>query len=296
METGNPQPKAYPIPIVGALIYNDAGEVLLCRGPKFGDSWVIPGGKMELGEDPVEALGREIREELHVEIGDIEFINFQDALNPKNYYKPVHFIYIEYIAKITGGELATSDEIAEFGWFSPAKALSDVKLGSGMVVLLNKFIEHTKNKQEQQACAEYKQGWQRAVADYKNLQKEVESRKSEWAKMSEQYILEEFLPVYSNFKKAFAHHPDLSASESAKQIQNWINGIGHIQKQFGDVLKAHNVVEIKTVGEIFDLKLHETAGEEDVEGKKPGEIIREVDGGYTMNGKVIKVAKVIIAK
>jgi molecular chaperone GrpE len=143
---------------------------------------------------------------------------------------------------------------------------------------------------------EFKAGWQRAVADYKNLQKEVEQRKSEWAKMSEQYIVEEFIPVYSNFKKAFSHHPTLDGSESAKQVQNWINGIGYIQKQFSDVLKAHGVEEIKTIGEQFDPAKHEAAGEEAADGKQPGEIIREVDGGYTMNGKIIKVAKVILAK
>ena len=67
-------------------------------------------------------------------------------------------------------------------------------------------------------------------------------------------------------------------------------------KQFGDVLKAHNVEDIKTVGEKFDPKFHESVGEEGAEGQEAGAIVREVDGGYVMGGSVIKVAKVIIAK
>jgi molecular chaperone GrpE len=144
---------------------------------------------------------------------------------------------------------------------------------------------------------EYKQGWQRALADYNNLQKETKHRMAEWIQMSEQQILEEFIPVYDNFKKAFAHHPELdTSSDESKKIKNWIDGIGYIMKQFGEVLKAHKVEEIKTVGQKFDPKFHETVSEEEVEGKESGEIIKEVDGGYMLGDKVIKAAKVVVVK
>ncbi len=144
-------------------------------------------------------------------------------------------------------------------------------------------------------CAEYKLGWQRAVADYQNLQKEIASRRAELVSMSEQQILEEFIPVYDNFKKAFSLKP---ASEG-KQTQSWINGIGFIMQYFAGVLKSHKVEEIKTVGTMLDTKLHEAVGEEDppAGGDHPhGTILKEVEGGYTMNGRVVKVAKVIISK
>ena len=47
-------------------------------------------------------------------------------------------------------------------------------------------------------CEEYKAGWMRAQADYQNLQKEVENRRSEWARMSEAQILEDFIPRSTN--------------------------------------------------------------------------------------------------
>lgn len=140
-------------------------------------------------------------------------------------------------------------------------------------------------------CAEYKLNWQRALADYQNLQKETMARRAELASMSEQMILEEFIPVYDNFKKAFSLKP---ATED-KQTQNWINGIGFIMQYFGGVLKSHKVEEIKTVGEMLDTKLHEAVGEEDID-KPHGTILKEAEGGYTMGGRVIKVARVIIAK
>lgn len=150
----------------------------------------------------------------------------------------------------------------------------------------------TELEKVQAEAAEYKAGWQRAMADYQNLQKETAARRHELLAMSKQQILEEFIPVYDNFKMAFAHHPDLK--DDHKHVKHWIDGIGHIMKQYREVLKAHGVEEIKTVGEQFDPRLHEAAGEE--EGSKPGTIVKEVTGGYKMGERVIKPARVIICK
>ena len=140
---------------------------------------------------------------------------------------------------------------------------------------------------------EYKQNWQRALADYQNLQRETAARRSELVSMSEQQILEEFIPVYDNFKSAFRSKDQL---EWSKEQNNWITGIQYIMKQFGDVLKAHNIEEIKTAGERFNPKFHEAVGEEEDEKFESGNIIRELQSGYVMGGRVVKTAKVIIAK
>lgn len=139
-------------------------------------------------------------------------------------------------------------------------------------------------------CEEYKSGWIRAQADYQNLQKEVEKKRSEWVKMSEAQILEDFIPVYDNFKKAFNHEVD------AEKLNNWKKGIEYIMKQFGDILAGYNVETIKTVGEKFNPEMHEAVGEEETKDFAAGLIMREVESGYKAGERVIKCAKVIIAK
>lgn len=138
---------------------------------------------------------------------------------------------------------------------------------------------------------EFKLSSQRALADYQNLLKETAARRSELVSMSEQQIVEEFIPVYDNFKKAFGMPP---ATEE-KQIKNWMMGISYIMKQFGEVLKAHDVLEIKTVGEVFNPIFHETVGEEESD-KPSGTILKEAEGGYLKGNRVIKPAKVFVAK
>ena len=57
----------------GALIFNDAGEVLLLKHRfRAGSGWGIPGGFLEAGEHPEQALRRELREEVGLELDQVE--------------------------------------------------------------------------------------------------------------------------------------------------------------------------------------------------------------------------------
>lgn len=150
-----------------------------------------------------------------------------------------------------------------------------------------------KNNDFETQLLEYKNGWLRAKADYENLVKETENRKKEYLDWSRTQILEEFIPIYDNFKKAFA----VELGELDTKTENWKKGIEYIMKQYWKVLENNNIEEIKTIGENFDPNLHEALSEEEVEDKNQlGKIIKEIDSGYMMNKKVIKVAKVILAK
>lgn len=151
-----------------------------------------------------------------------------------------------------------------------------------------KKTKQTKKCKDCEKMEEYKSGWARAQADYQNLVKETEKNRSEWAEYSERQILEEFIPVYDNFKLAFA-------AERKESDEGWAKGIEYIMKQFGKVLEDHNIVEIKTVGETFDPELHEAVEEEESD-EESGKILREVGAGYEMKGKVIRVAKVVVSK
>ncbi len=150
---------------------------------------------------------------------------------------------------------------------------------------------------EVEVNVDYKDKWLRAQADYSNLVKETAEKRSEWASMSEWHILEEFIPVYDNFKKAFAVEivADIENDEIGKW-QNWKQGIGYIMKQFGDILKQHGIEEIETVGAAFDPTMHEALSEESSDEHEDGAIIREVNAGYKKGERVLKVAGVVLNK
>lgn len=144
----------------------------------------------------------------------------------------------------------------------------------------------------QEINVDYKDKWMRAHADYQNLVKESAAQRAEWAKMSEIHILEEFIPVYENFKKAFA----MPVDEGDKQFENWKKGIEYIKKQFADILTQHDVEEIPTVGQAFDPAIHEALSEEASDDHEDGMVIRELSGGYKVGERILQAAKVVVCK
>src|SRR6185312_6064447 len=57
----------------GAIVFNDSGRVLLLKHRfRAGSGWGLPGGFLEAGEQPLDALRRELREEIGMEIDDVE--------------------------------------------------------------------------------------------------------------------------------------------------------------------------------------------------------------------------------
>jgi len=288
--------QVFPEPTVGSLIYNDNGEVLLIRSPKWGEMWHIPGGHVELGETSIEALQREIMEETGLEIDNIEFIGWQDAVYPEFYYKKKHFIFLDFCARAAGGKITASDEMTEWVWIEPRRALKELKIDLFTIKTIGFFLERLSKKDGDNK--DYEAKWKCALADYDNLKKDIAREKAEIGRFASALAASEFAGIYDNFKKAFGHLPDAgeNCEEYKKKVEQWAAGIDFIKKQFGETLKQSGLEEIKTVGEKFNPALHETMGEEDGAGQPAGIVLKEIEGGYKIGDKVIKAAKVIVSK
>lgn len=148
------------------------------------------------------------------------------------------------------------------------------------------------NPEELQAkCNEYLEGWKRAQADYQNLKKETEREKAEFAKYANERLLSDLLPALDQFSLAIRHVP--AADADRKTWDNWLVGIRAVQSLWEQAAKAQGLERIATDG-AFDPTKHEAVGEE--EGEKTGTIIRVMEDGWTLHGKIIRPAKVIISK
>ncbi len=124
MHLKTPAQDAHPVVTVGALIFDDAGRVLMIRTHKWSHRWGIPGGKTKWGEASVEALRREIQEETALDITEVEFVLAQDCIHSKEFYRDAHFVLLNYTCRRTGhAEVKLNDEAQEFRWVTMAEAL-----------------------------------------------------------------------------------------------------------------------------------------------------------------------------
>jgi len=271
--------------ITGIFVQNEKGEILFGRMPKWENKWAIFGGHVDPNETLRAGAKRELLEETGLDApeAELEYVGYVESVNPPDYHKPKHFIGFEFRYKVEGRpEVMTNDEFSETAWMT----VDEMRKESDLNTLMVSALDRIENADNCNSCTELKSGWQRATADYQNLKKEMGDKQQEWIAYSKQQVIEDFLPVYDNFKKAF--------SAPGIEENGWTKGIEYIMKQYGDVLNQAGIEVIETVGKAFDPGLHESVGEEE-SNQTPGTIIREVDAGYKMGEKIVKVAKVIIA-
>src|ERR1700730_5148570 len=96
----------------GAMIFDDEGRILLLDHVFRPDSgWGIPGGFLSRGEQPEAALRRELREEIGIEVDDVEMLFVRTLPRPRQ-------IEIYFRARAIGRPEPCSFEIKTAGWFS----------------------------------------------------------------------------------------------------------------------------------------------------------------------------------
>ena len=110
--------KRYPLPAVAALIAAPSNRVLIVRTHKWSGLWGVPGGKVDYGETLDHALRREMREEVGLELFDVQFAFISELIEDPKFHKPMHFVSHEYVARSHLEHAVTNEEIAEHAWVS----------------------------------------------------------------------------------------------------------------------------------------------------------------------------------
>lgn len=116
-------------PGVSAFIVDEDDRILLARRGVEPDKekWDSPGGFLEQGEDPIDGLRRELREEAGIELDVGRFVGgFADTYGvPPNERQVLNLVWE---ARIAEGEPRPSDDVSELRWFSKEELPSDAEL------------------------------------------------------------------------------------------------------------------------------------------------------------------------
>jgi ADP-ribose pyrophosphatase YjhB (NUDIX family) len=105
---------------VGAVVVDGARVLLIRRGhePMKGE-WSLPGGALEVGETLLEGIRREVLEETGLEVEPVVMIEVLDRIaRDAEGLTRFHYVLIDYLCRVTGGELSCATDATEARWAS----------------------------------------------------------------------------------------------------------------------------------------------------------------------------------
>lgn len=137
----------------------------------------------------------------------------------------------------------------------------------------------------QQQIADLTDALQRERADVINVRRRHDEQITSLKTMVKANVVRDLLPAIDNVERSLKHVPnELEGSDYVKGVQG-------VVKQFEDSLDKLGVKRIKTVGELFDPRLHEAVSME--EGDGTVEVVsEELQSGYQLGDDIIRHAMV----
>jgi molecular chaperone GrpE len=135
---------------------------------------------------------------------------------------------------------------------------------------------------------EFKDKYLRGLAEMDNFRKRMKKEKEEYQK----YVLNEFfidlLQIYDNLERALK----AKGLETDKGI---ISGVEMIRRQFLDLLKKNQVLEIDALGKNFDPAFHEALSKEEREDITEPVVVEIYQKGFTYNDKLLRPVLIKVA-
>ncbi len=131
---------------------------------------------------------------------------------------------------------------------------------------------------------------QRVSADYANFQKRVPKQITDTIAYEKEKIIKTLLPVLDNFEHT------LQNAHSAESPEVLVKGIQIVYDQMLDILKSHNVEQIKAAGEKFDPALHQAMMQKTEPDSEENIVLEEFQKGYNTHDRVLRPSKVVVNK
>ena len=124
-------------------------------------------------------------------------------------------------------------------------------------------------------------------ADFENFKKRAVKERSDLIKFGWEPVARELLQIVDNLERALDHAP----SSTDKTL---MEGLNMILNQFKSTLQKQGVQHIESIKKDFDPNLHEAVGQEESE-LPSGMIVKEHTRGYTLHGRLLRPARVVVS-
>lgn len=192
-------------------------------------------------------------------------------MKKENEIKDEEFTEEQTAAEASGAETEVEEETAE----EAAEESAEAKLAAELA-------------EAQQQIEDLKDKNLRMMAEFENFRRRTAKEKLELQATAGERIFKDMLALVDDFERAE------KAMASAEDVNALREGLDLIHKKFVGFLEQHDVKEIPTENEAFDVDKHEAITTLAAGDDKKGQIIDCTQKGYTLGDKVIRYAKVVV--
>jgi molecular chaperone GrpE len=145
-------------------------------------------------------------------------------------------------------------------------------------------------EEKQKQADEYKAEYLRSVAEYQTLRNRIEKEKGEYINFGKAKILERQIGIYDVFEQAMI---SVRAGQDLKSIKV---GLEMIYSEFSKMLKEEGVEKIECLNKKFDHNVCEALDQVETDEAEEGTVLAVYQNGYKLNGKLMRPARVKVAK
>ncbi|NNE44566.1 MAG: nucleotide exchange factor GrpE [Gemmatimonadetes bacterium] len=129
----------------------------------------------------------------------------------------------------------------------------------------------------------------RTLAEFDNFRKRTARERQDAQGAGAAAVLLDLLATADDFERALANVPD-DAPEA------FVEGVRMVARGVDEMLERHGVTRLVTEGEAFDPEIHEALSSVPTEDAEPNTVMQEIQAGYRRGDRILRPAKVIVAK
>lgn len=138
--------------------------------------------------------------------------------------------------------------------------------------------------------AELKDKYLRALAEADNVRKRMRQQSEETVRLQRESLLRDLLPITDNLERA------VGAARGGGNGKPIVEGVEMVLRSLLDFLRNHGVVPRESIGQPFDPQFHEAVDHVESTEHPPNTVISEFHRGYQVGERVLRAARVAVAK
>lgn len=139
-------------------------------------------------------------------------------------------------------------------------------------------------------AAVHKDKYVRLLAEFDNMRKRHERERSDLIKYAHEEVIVECLKIYDDLERS------LNAFKASEADKNLVKGLEMVYNNMKELMGKYEVKPIESKGKPFDHNTQEVLMQQETAEFPDGIVMEELEKGYTLGGKVVRTAKVKVAK